>query len=261
MSATAARRVAVVTGGSRGIGRSAAERLAADGFDLLLVSHSAENLEIAAEALAETGRRVEVCDTDLRLAAGAERVREAVESSFGRVDVLLNCAGATKGGAFLEVPDAVWEDGFALKFFGTMRLCRALWPMLREARGAVVNIVGGFARTPDPDFLIGGAVNAALANFSKGLSKQGMRDDVTVNMIHPGTTVTGRLHKIAHTRAELEGSTEEEVFASLASREKIRRLGRPEDVARVVSFLCDRDSRHIQGVAISVDGGATQSLF
>lgn len=261
MSGGAAKRVAVVAGGSRGIGRAVAERLAADGFDLLLVSHSADNLARAAEGLAAAGRRVEVCATDLRLAQGAERVRDAAAAGFGRVDVLVNSAGATKGGPFLDVPDETWEDGFALKFFGAVRLCRALWPLLREAHGSVVNIVGGFARTPDPDFLIGGAVNAALANFSKGLSKQGMRDDVTVNTIHPGTTVTERLHEIARTRAQIEGSTESEIFAALAGRDRIRRLGQPEDVARVVSFLCDPASRHIQGVALSVDGGATQSLF
>ena len=106
--------------------------------------------------------------------------------------MLVNNAGATRAGAFLELPDAAWLDGYALKFFGCVRLTRLFWPLLKAARGSVINIVGGAARTPDAEFLIGGSVNAAVANFSKGLSKLGNRDDVNVNVIHPGNTDTER---------------------------------------------------------------------
>ncbi|MGV6872282.1 SDR family oxidoreductase [Pseudochelatococcus sp. B33] len=254
-------RIAVVTGSSRGIGRAVAARLASDGMDILLVSRSETKLAEAATAVRSAGTRVEYCAADLAEPSAAERVKQAAMQHFGKVDVLVNSAGATKGGSFLTLSDETWMDGFALKFFGAMRISRALWPLLAASKGNLVNIVGGFARTPDPDFLIGGAVNAALANFTKGLSKQGMRDGVVVNAIHPGTTVTDRLHDIARTRSELEGKTEEEIIASMAEREKIQRLGRPEDVANLVSFLCSPQSRHIQGVSISVDGGATAGLY
>lgn len=254
-------RSAVVTGASKGIGQEIARQLAADGFDILLVSRSQEKLDLTAREIAAPGVTIQSCAADLSQPGSELLVKEAALRHFGGVNALVNCAGATKGGAFLDLPDEIWADGFALKFFGAMRVSRALWPLLRESQGSVVNIGGGFARTPDPDFLIGGAVNAALANFTKGLSKQGIRDGVTVNAIHPGTTVTDRLHEIVKTRAQLENTTEQEILASLAVREKISRLGQPEDVAGLASFLCGPRARHIQGVSIAVDGGATAGLF
>ena len=254
--------VAVISGGSRGIGKAIARRLAQDGCNCLLAARSEENLKTAAEQIAqETGRTVYICATDLRTSAGCRAVYDRLQSTFGRVDILINSAGATQGGRFLEVEDRLWEDGFALKFYSAVRLSRLLWPMLTESSGSVINIVGGFARTPDPDFMIGGAVNAALANFSKALAGLGLRDDVNVNTIHPGMTVTERLEEIFETRAKMAGSTVEEAKQQSVANEGLRRLGEPEDVAALVAFLCSPQARHIQGVAISVDGGVTSGVY
>jgi 3-oxoacyl-[acyl-carrier protein] reductase len=255
-------RVAVVTGSSRGIGRAVAARLAANGCDVMLVSRSDQALAKAQQDIHEaTRRRIERCAVDLRTSGAPERVLALVESAFGRADILVSCAGATKGGVFNELSEAIWMDGFALKFFGTVYLTRALWPLLSDSHSTVINIGGGFARTPDPDFMIGGAVDAALANFTKALAKQGLRDDVNVNMVHPGTTVSERLFSIVQTRAKLENKSEKAIFDSLVLREGVRRLGEPEDVSNLVLFLCRRESRHIQGTAIAVDGGATVGNF
>ncbi len=180
--------------------------------------------------------------------------------AFGRLDILVNSAGATKGGDFLEQSDDLWLDGFALKFHACVRLSRQCWPELAKSQGCVVNIVGGFARTPDPDFLIGGAVNAAMANFSKGLSARGKRDGVNVNAIHPGLTETGRVRELFEARTARLDLSVEEVRARAISGQGLRRLGTPEDVAKLAAFLCSPDARHIQGTAIAVDGGATEDL-
>ena len=118
---------------------------------------------------------------DLRTPEGCRTLHAQVKEQFGRLDILINNAGTTKGGPFLEQDDALWEDGFALKFYACVRLSRLCWPQLKASRGSVVNVVGGFARTPDPDFMIGGAVNAAMGNFTKALAGLGLRDDVNVN--------------------------------------------------------------------------------
>ena len=173
--------VAVVTGGSRGIGRAIARRIAREGSDCLLAARTEAALKKSAELIvAESGVRVEICPTDLRTLEGCNTVCDTLMSTFGRADTLINSAGL-----FVEQDDDEWEDGFALKFYSAVRLSRLLWPLLKESRGSVINIVGGFARTPDPDFMIGGAVNAALANFSKALAGLGLHDDVNVNTIHP----------------------------------------------------------------------------
>ncbi len=127
-------KVAVVTGGSRGIGKATAHRLAKEGCDILLVAQTPGNLENASKEISETGRRIEVCATDLRTLEGCDVVLSALESTFGNVDILINCAGATKGGLFLETPDELWQDGFALKFYGAVRVTRLLWPRLKERR-------------------------------------------------------------------------------------------------------------------------------
>lgn len=261
MSETKIQRVCVISGGSRGIGKAIAHRLAQDGCDCLLAARSEKSLQETAQFITkETGRRVEICPTDLRKFAGCQAVLARVEQTFERVDILVNNAGATQGGPFLEQDDRIWEDGFALKFHGAVRLSRLLWPTLKARQGTVINIVGGFARTPDPDFMIGGAVNAALANFSKALARLGLRDDVNVNTIHPGMTVTERLDEIFAGRARLADSSVPEAKQAAIEKEGIRRLGRTEDVAELVRFLCSPQARHIQGEAISVDGGATTGI-
>ena len=252
-------KVAVVTGGSRGIGKAIAHRLAEEGCDILIVAKTLKNLEQAASEIAESGRCVEICTTDLRTLKGCDVALSSLESTYGKADILINCAGATKGGLFLETPDELWEDGFALKFYGAVRLTRLLWPLLKESRGTVVNIIGGFARTPDPDFMIGGAVNAAFASFSKALAGLGLRDDVNVNAIHPGITVTDRMHELFEGRAKLANTTVE--VAMEQAKDGIRRLGQPEDVAELACFLCTPRARHIQGTAISVDGGSTSGVY
>jgi NAD(P)-dependent dehydrogenase (short-subunit alcohol dehydrogenase family) len=232
-------KVAVVTGGSRGIGRVIARRLAEDGCDLLLTARSQADLAVAAEAIAgDTGRQVEIAPQDLRSLTGCQAVHDALVEAYGRIDILANVAGATQGGGFLEIEDSVWEDGFALKFYGCVRLSRLFWPLLADSKGSVVNIVGGFARTPDPDFMIGGAVNAAMANFSKALAGQGLRDDVNVNAVYPGMTQTERIEEILATRARLEDTTVEAVRAAGLAKEGVRRMGEPQDVANLVAFLC-----------------------
>lgn len=255
-------KVAVVTGGSKGIGRAIAAALAAEGAGLVIAARTESELREAADAIsAESGSRVEINPGDLRTREACDALHRATLDSFGRADILVNCAGATQAGPFLELDDDTWEDGFALKFFAAVRLARMFWQDLVESRGTVVNIVGGLARTPTPDVMIGGAVNAALANFSKALAGLGLRDDVNVNTIHPGQTVTTRLETLLTKRAEAAGLTPEEFRRSLEQQQGVRRFGRPEDVAALAVFLCLPEARHIQGVSVAVDGGGTKGLF
>ena len=254
-------KVAVISGGSRGIGRAIARRLAEEGSDCVIAARTEAQLAaVATEIRGATDRRVEICPADLRTPEGGRAVFELIEKAFGRADILVNNAGATQAGSFLEQGEDVWQDGFALKFFGAVRLTRLLWPLLEESGGVVVNIIGGYARTPSADAMIPGAVNAALTNFSKSLAGLGLRDDVNVNAVHPGLTVTERLNTLFETRARLAGTTPEEELAAETASSGIRRLGLPEDVANVVAFLCSPQGRHVHGAAIAVDGGATKGV-
>jgi 3-oxoacyl-[acyl-carrier protein] reductase len=254
-------KIVVISGASRGIGRGIALAFAREGAQTVLASSSAENLAVAAKAIAAEGPEPLTVAGDLRTLAACEQLFQRVNERFGRCDVLVNNAGATRAGAFVELPDAVWLEGYALKFFGCVRLSRLFWPLLKASRGSVVNIIGGAARTPDPEFLIGGSVNAAMANFSKGLAQLGKRDGVNVNAIHPGATETERTHELLAQRAAASGRPVDELRREMLAKDGLKRLGHPEDIAALALFLCSERARHIQGTAIAVDGGATPGFY
>jgi 3-oxoacyl-[acyl-carrier protein] reductase len=255
-------RVVVVTGGSRGIGRGIATAFAGEGAQTVLVASSPANLDAAAGEIARAGSlRPDCCAADLRRGEECRKVFDFVSERHGRCDILVNSAGATRAGAFLDLPAEVWQDGFALKFFGCVNLCRLFWPMLKTAQGHVVNIIGGAARTPDPAFLIGGSVNGAMHNFTKGLAGLGKSDGVNVNAVLPGLTDTERIGQLFEQRAKASGRSAAEERAARIAAEGLVRLGRPEDMAALVLFLCSERARYIQGTAIAVDGGATPGVY
>jgi len=254
-------KIVVISGGSRGIGRAIALAFAREGAQTVLAASSEANLAAAAKEIAAVGPAPVTIAADLRELAACEHVFGLVNERFRRCDVLVNNAGATKAGNFLELTDETWLDGFALKFFGAVRLTRLFWPLLKAAQGHVVSIVGGAARTVGPEFLIGGSVNAASANFAKGLSKLGMRDGVNVNVIHPGQTATERTARQFEQRAKAQDKSVEEIRAEALEKSGLRRMATPEDIAELALFLCSERARQIQGVAIGVDGGTTPGVY
>ena len=183
-------KVAIVTGASRGIGRAIAQTLAAEGMKTR--RRRARRIS-STTSRSRSGPSCLVQAVDLRQPDAAAAVVEATVAKFGRIDLLVNNAGATKRGDFFELTDADWEDGFALKFFGAMRLSRAAWKHLMASKGTIVNIIGVGGRTGSADFTIGGSVNAACRLLTKALADRGVKDGVRVNAINPGFIKTERL--------------------------------------------------------------------
>jgi 3-oxoacyl-[acyl-carrier protein] reductase len=255
-------KVAVITGGSRGIGREIAVEFAREGAQTVIVSSSVENLGAASATIAEAGGPATLAiKADLRTLEGCQQVFDMVKSKFDRCDILVCSAGATRAGNFVDLPDEAWMDGYALKLFGCVRMCRLFWPMLKAERGFVVNIGGGAARSPGADFSIGASVNAAMGNFSKALSQLGKRDGVNVNVIHPGATETERFYQLIEQRSKASGKSVEQLKQEATAKDGLRRLGKAEDVAALCLFLCSEKARHIQGTAIAVDGGSTVGYY
>ena len=255
-------KVVVVTGGSRGIGREIAKDFAHEGAQTVLVSSSEANLAAAAKTVAGAGGPAPLTVlADLRKLDGCQQAFNAVRDKFNRCDILVNSAGATRAGNFVDLPDEAWMDGFALKFFGCVRMCRLFWPMLKAAQGNVVNVSGGAARAPGADFTIGGSVNAAMGNFSKSLSQLGKRDGVNVNCINPGATETERFHELIAQRSKASGKPADQLRAEATAKDGLRRLGQASDVSALTLFLCTERARHIIGTSIAVDGGASTGYY
>ncbi len=180
-------KVALVTGASRGIGRAVAVALAREGCDLVLVARDAGALDTLAGEIRALGRRAEIHAADLREPpASAQAVGKAL-AGFGRLDVVVCNAGATRRGDFFKLTDADFLDGFALKFHAHVRLVRAAWPLLKAAKGRVIHVIGAGGRTASADFTIGGAVNAALYNFVMALAHLGWPVGVRVLGVNPGS--------------------------------------------------------------------------
>ena len=250
-----------VSGGSKGIGLACARRMANEGSNVFLVSSNAERLTSVQESIQVQGpAEIDFLATDLRTEDGCNAAAACLDR-FGGCDIFIHSAGATKGGIFPDQPDEKMLDGFDLKFHAAVRLARALWPSLKQSHGTVVNIVGGFARTPAADFMVGGAVNAALANFTKALAEKGLQDDVNVNWVHPGLTTTERLETIFADRAAQQNKSRDQIELEAVAAEGIRRLGRPEDISELVAFLCSPEARHIHGGGISIDGGGAKGYY
>ncbi len=186
-------KVAVVTGGSRGIGRAIALRLAREGASVAIAARDEAAVGAVVRELDALGRPALGLALDLRAADAPARMVEAARERFGAVDILVNNAGATKRGDFLALTDDDFTDGFALKFYAAVRAARAAWPLLAERRGTIVNVVGAGGRTPGAEFTVGGSVNAALLSLTKALADKGVADGVRVVAVNPGPVRTGRL--------------------------------------------------------------------
>ena len=250
-------RVALVTGASRGIGAAIARALSADGCHVVAAARSLEALQSVVDGL-PTPSLAYACD--LSAPDAARSFVDAALARFGRLDIVVNNAGATPRGDFLAFDDAAWEEGFALKFFGAVRLCRAAWPHLVAAQGCIVNIAGVGGRTGSATFSIGGSVNAALLNLTKSLADRGVGDGVRVNAVNPSSIATERTQVRIERLAKERGIATDEAAAALARELRVARFGTPEEIASVVAFLCSPGAGYMQGAIVDVDGGQTRTL-
>jgi len=253
-------RVAIVTGASRGIGSAIATNLARNGAKVVLAARDARKLQEVVNHLRKSGNEGMVYPGDLRETDVPQRLVEAAVAQFGGVDIVVNNAGATRRGAFLTLNEEDWRDSFALKFFGTVRLVRAAWPHLKARSGSIVNIAGVGGRTPGAEFAIGGSVNAALLSFTKAIAELGVEDGIQINAINPGFVRTDRLRKRLESSAAASGITITEAERMIVRDAKVSRLGEPEDIAHLVTFVVSPEGRFLHGSLIDMDGGQTKTI-
>jgi 3-oxoacyl-[acyl-carrier protein] reductase len=223
--------VAIVTGASQGIGHATAVRLARDFSALVLVARNRANLEQTAQAVKAAGADVLVIDADLAEPSVAQAIVAQALAAFGRIDALVNIAGAVPQIDLFEMTDAQWENGLALKLHGARRLTIAAWPALKAARGAVVLMSGNSALFPKAPYAAVGTINAAIVALAKAFSDRGITDGVQVNSVLPGPVMTGRRRSYLQHWAPLHNMTVEQATASFPKEAGIARYGEPEEIA------------------------------
>lgn len=255
-----AKSVAIVTGASQGIGRFTAIRLARDFSALVLVARSRPNLEQTAEAVKAAGAEAQIIDIDLAQPPAAQNVVDQTLAAFGRVDALLNIAGAVPQIDLFEMTDDEWESGLALKLHGARRLTIAAWPALKEAKGSVVLMSGNSALFPKAPYAAVGTINAAIVALAKAFSDRGITDGVQVNSILPGPVMTGRRQSYLQHWAPLHNMTVEEATARFPKEAGIARYGEPEEIAELMAFLVSPEARWMTGSTLRMDGGEVKSV-
>jgi 3-oxoacyl-[acyl-carrier protein] reductase len=252
--------VAVITGASQGIGEATAIRLARDFSVLVLVARNRINLEQTAEVVRAAGAEALVIDSDLAEPQAAQAVVDQTLAAFGRIDALLNIAGAVPQIDLFEMTDEQWEGGLALKLHGARRLTIAAWPSLKASKGSVVLMSGNSALFPKAPYAAVGIINAAIVAMAKAFSDRGITDGVQVNSVLPGPVMTGRRRSYLQHWAPLHNMTVEEATASFPKEAGIARYGEPEEIAELMAFLVSPGARWMTGSALRMDGGEVKSI-
>jgi 3-oxoacyl-[acyl-carrier protein] reductase len=252
--------VAIVTGASQGIGRATALRLARDFSVLVLVARNKDNLEKTATEVRSAGAQAMVYAVDLREPQSAEIIINGTLEHFGRIDALLNIAGAVPQIDLFEMTDAQWDDGMALKLHGARRLTMRAWDALKASNGSVVLISGSAALDPKPGFAAVAATNAAINALAKAFAEQGIKDEVQVNSVVPGAVMTGRRRSFFEKWAPAHNLTVEEAIKKFPEEAGISRFGTPEEIADLLSYLVSPAAKWMTGTSVRMDGGEIKGV-
>lgn len=252
--------VAIVTGASQGIGQATAVRLARDFSALVLVARNRANLEQTETAVKSLGAEALIIDADLSVPAAAKVVVDRTLAAFGRIDALLNIAGAVPQIDLFEMTDAQWDGGLALKLHGARRLTIAAWPSLKASKGSVVLMSGNSALFPKAPYAAVGTINAAIVAMAKAFSDRGIADGVQVNSVLPGPVMTGRRQSYLQHWAPLHDMTVEEATEKFPKEAGIARYGAPEEIAELMAFLVSPGARWMTGSTLRMDGGEVKSV-
>ena len=252
--------VAIVTGASQGIGRSTAIRLARDFSAVVLAARNAKELEEVANAVQEVGAEALPLALDLSRVETAKTVVDTTLERFGRIDALLNIAGAVPQIDLFEMTDEQWNAGMELKLHGARRLTIRAWDALKQAHGSVVFMSGSASLDPKPAFAAVAATNAAVTALAKAFAEQGIKDGVQVNSIVPGAVMTGRRRSFLAKWAPAHNMSVEEAIKKFPEEAGISRYGQPDEIAELLGFMVSPAAKWMTGASLRMDGGEIKSI-
>lgn len=252
--------VAIVTGASQGIGRSTAIRLARDFSGIVLAARNADALKEVANAVKAAGAEPLACDLDLSKVESAQALIKTTLDRFGRIDALLNIAGAVPQIHLFEMTDEQWRAGAELKLHGARRLTILAWDALKKSKGSVVFMSGSASLDPKPGFAAVAAINAAITALAKAFAEQGIEEGVQVNSIVPGPVMTGRRRSFMEKWAPAHQMSVEQATKEFPEKIGISRYGEPEEIADLLAFMVSPAAKWMTGTSVRMDGGEIKGI-
>lgn len=256
-------RVAIVAAASRGIGYAAALELAREGARVFLCSRDEARASEAAQKIHdETGATVAGMGADVTDDQAVERFVSVARERAGHIDILVTNAGGPPASTFAQTDLGMFRKAFEQNALSAIRLAKLVLPGMCEQKwGRIINITSVSVKQPIEGLLLSNTVRAGLTGWAKTVATEVAADNVTVNNVAPGYTLTDRQEELAEARSLALGKTKEEIIASWATQGPMRRIGRPEEIAAAVAFFASERASYITGVTLQVDGGWVRSLF
>ncbi|MEO7999739.1 MAG: SDR family oxidoreductase [Gemmatimonadaceae bacterium] len=255
-------RVALVCGGSRGIGYATAEIFAREGVQVMICSRDETSVNSATEKLRAINPTASGIAADVSTMEGIQKVVDAVNAKFGKVDILITNTGGPTPGPAMSHDWSAWETASSLLLRSAVELTRAFVPGMRERKwGRVIGITSMAVKHPMPNLVLSNSLRAAVTGFFRTLGDEVARDGVTMNTVLPGYTETDRLASLAESASKRTGSTKEAIYDGYKAVVPAARLGKPEECAAVIAFLASEQAAYVTCQAISVDGGFGHALL
>jgi NAD(P)-dependent dehydrogenase (short-subunit alcohol dehydrogenase family) len=250
-------KVAIVTGGTQGIGRATALRLAQEGARVVIAARGKERMDSVAAEIRAAGGAVAAVQADVSRIEDCRRVVAEALKAFGRIDILVNNAGTSSTGEFESVSDDLWQADLDLKLFAAIRLSRLAIPhMKKQGGGRIVNITTIGAKQPRARSMPTTVTRAAGLALTKALSKEYAPHNILVNTVSIGLIRAGQHER----KAETAGVPVEKIYADMGKDIPLGRVGRAEEVASVIAFLASGAASYVTGTSINLDGGASGVL-
>ena len=252
-------KIALITAASQGLGKASALSIANEAATVIICSRDKEKISKASKDIKEqSGSEVIFFQTDLCKEMEINKMVESIIKKYGRIDILVNNTGGPKAGFFDDITDDDWLSTFESTFLSAVRLTRSVLPsMKRNKWGRIINISSVSAKQPIDNLILSNGVRMSVHGWAKTLSNQVASENILINNVCPGFTKTERVEGLVSLQAKDLDISEDQVIDTISSNIPIKRVGRPEELADLVTFLASEKSSYITGQSIAVDGGVS----